>query len=315
MKAKDKLRLFLFFIPQILGQHCNALTDFYKVLALFPAHELAICIPLTDSEIMDDSMVALRGVDDSLTDHSRSLQQVFQACLMKRDLIWRSHALVIEQQCLNGEKMNAAAHVTEPSLTLIQQVCYQKANLDGIFIQSLVKPEDFSIAWREGRCRHMLVNNHPFKEFPVVCNMFKTTVLPQKDKMEFLVVLTGNGNDRYLRSSGYQYVITVTWGGDHKNIPHCLPDYLLAVKEALSVSFAGPKRVEVDVLGLSRGHCALMSCCKLGKGTKHIELACAFRSFIGAGGCIWQAGNDGIVDEVLKGLVAMKQAYSSRYCS
>ena len=83
---------------------------------------------------------------------------------------------------------------------------------------------------------------------------------------------------------------------------------ILALKEAVSASFSGRKHVEVDVLGLCRGHCALMSCCRQGNGSKHIELAHAFRFFFGAGGCIWQGGDEDIVNSVMNGFMDMKEA-------
>ena len=255
---------------------------------------------------MDDSTVASRAVDDAVTGHFGALQPVYSAYFGERARRWRSDAFVIEEQCPDGKNMNAAARVTEPSLTLIQQFCYREANLDGILIPCLVMPEDFSITRPESRVRHKMFDNDNCTDLPFVSSIFRNRA-PTSEKTDVLIVLTGNGNDRYLRSSSYHYIIVVTWKGDHKKAPYFLPEYLLALKEGVSSSFRNSRLVGVDVLGLSRGHCALMSCCKQGNGMRHIELACAFRWFLGAGGCIWEGGDKDIVKNVVDGLLAMKE--------
>ena len=68
----------------------------------------------------------------------------------------------------------------------------------------------------------------------------------------------------------------------------------------------------IDVLGLSMGHCALMSCCAHPPEALHINLESRFRYFMAAGGCIWQRPNPNIATEIARGLDEMSEKRGSR---
>ena len=91
------------------------------------------------------------------------------------------------------------------------------------------------------------------------------------------------GLPRYLRCKGYTHIATLSWGDDHHVNPTWLPEYLDALATALKNDL---QPSIMDVLGLSRGHQALLYACG-----QTPQLAKHFRppsTFMAAGGCIWQ---------------------------
>lgn len=68
----------------------------------------------------------------------------------------------------------------------------------------------------------------------------------------------------------------------------------------------------VDLLGLSRGHVALMTCCEVQKDKSHLQLARQYRHFMAAGGCIWQASDSSLPSRILKGVEEMSFAVGEK---
>ncbi len=90
---------------------------------------------------------------------------------------------------------------------------------------------------------------------------------------------------RYLECKSYSHILTLGWGDDHHANPTWLPQYLDALATALNNRL---QPSTIDVLGLSRGHQSLLFACARTPQQLHLKLATRFRSFMGAGGCIWQ---------------------------
>ena len=126
------------------------------------------------------------------------------------------------------------------------------------------------------------------------------------DAVHVLIVLTGNGNDRYTKVCGYDYIINVTWAANHESNPTWLPAYLLYMKRAIVCRFGG--MCHVDVLGLSRGHSALMYCCDKTSNNSYMQLATEFNYWMAAAGCVWQQSDQGIVANIWEGLRDMATA-------
>ena len=119
-------------------------------------------------------------------------------------------------------------------------------------------------------------------------------------------MLTGNGNERYTKVRGYDYIINATWAANHESNPTWLPAYLLYMKRAIVCRFGG--MCHVDVLGLSRGHSALMYCCDKTSNNSYMQLATEFNYWMAAAGCVWQQSDQGIVANIWEGLREMATA-------
>ena len=104
----------------------------------------------------------------------------------------------------------------------------------------------------------------------------------REDHVSVLVVLTGNANDRYIHSDVYDFVVCVTWAHNHETDPDWLARYLVEIASAAKACEAG--LTAIDVLGISRGHSALMASCKRTPEMLHLELADEFRYFLAGGG-------------------------------
>lgn len=61
----------------------------------------------------------------------------------------------------------------------------------------------------------------------------------------------------------YNYVITISWDADHDKTVPSLPHYLQMLRSAIGASVPAVHLVAVDLLGLSRGHVALLNCCQV----------------------------------------------------
>ena len=99
--------------------------------------------------------------------------------------------------------------------------------------------------------------------------------------------MTGNGNDRYIDSGdqcAYKYVVTVSSLGDHTKPVDWLLSYLLCLRDAIARGVPVRQLNGVDLLGLSRGHMALMACCETRRDQLHMRLSAEYRYFMAAGG-------------------------------
>ena len=67
-------------------------------------------------------------------------------------------------------------------------------------------------------------------------------------------------------------------GKNHETNPDWLPSYLLAIEEAANKYEGGLERI--DVLGISRGHSALMASCQKTTSNLHIGLAARFNHLL-----------------------------------
>ena len=103
------------------------------------------------------------------------------------------------------------------------------------------------------------------------------------------------------------FIINITWAPNHRGNPTWLPLYLLTMKRAIADACVDP--CHVDVLGLSRGHCALMYCCSTGL---HAHLVKEFRWFMVAAGCIWQQPDNTSLGPVREALHCMTTSETRR---
>jgi hypothetical protein len=186
-----------------------------------------------------------------------------------------------------------------------------------------VETSHFNFSNAHSRSRHVLQDEHG--PVFVVANIWMNGQ-GRSEKESVLIVLDGNSNERrHVSVCSYSHVVCVTWSGDHTHFANWLPDYLHKVHEAIC-HYAKRPNVPVDVLGLSRGHCASMNCCEKKNGKEDIvdpvleKTALKFRHFFAAGGCIWLDGHDsdsrkkrlGIKDRVRAGIAEMNIARMSR---
>lgn len=103
------------------------------------------------------------------------------------------------------------------------------------------------------------------------------------------------------------YVITISWNADHATLIPSMPKYLLTLHDSMRAHFCRNQEAFVDLLGLSRGHVALMNCCQKDTDALHIRLAKCYRHFMAAGGCIWQLSDENLPQRIGKGLAEMSQ--------
>lgn len=126
---------------------------------------------------------------------------------------------------------------------------------------------------------------------------------PEKSP-NILVVLTGNSNDRFIDMTNYDFVVCVTWSTDHKKTTRWLPLLLGQLIHAAQSTWQ--EKVNLDVLGLPRGHCALMNVFEYKAREEdawYLHLADGYRHLVGAGGCIYRQHNDAeYVNEILRGI-------------
>ena len=142
---------------------------------------------------------------------------------------------------------------------------------------------DFNFNSQSSIPRHLVTDIWTSARYPAVTSIWKKEGARSQD-VQVLVILTGNGNDRYIRSDVYDFVLCVTWGNNHETNPGWLPRYLLQIATAANNHEGGLEAI--DVLGISRGHCALMACCEASQTHVHLHLANQFRNFFAGGGCI-----------------------------
>ena len=137
---------------------------------------------------------------------------------------------------------------------------------------------------------------------PVIANIWPYAIT-QLHNWSVLVVLTGNGNDRYTSmgdSCDYKYVISISWVGDHSKPVQWFTNYLLFLRQVIRDAVPSNQAEVVDILGLSRGHVALMACCEYREDNEHLDIGNAFRYFMAAGGCIWQATDETVAFRIFE---------------
>ena len=130
-----------------------------------------------------------------------------------------------------------------------------------------------------------------------------------------LVILTGNSNERYIdlgSDSAYSYVITVSWSKDHSKAVPWMPLFWERMRDLIAEGLGDKRLLGVDLLGLSRGHVALLACCEYNVAGLHLRLGRQYRYFMAAGGCIWhREGYSSVADNILRGIEEMSKARSS----
>ena len=227
---------------------------------------------------------------------------------LPRKQLYKSDAVVILQKTASST-LNSARRVSEPRLACIQCVCYAAADLDGLLLNKAPRWSDFELPTLPWQARHLVVTD---PALPVVTTIWQTR--QRHDMTQVLIILTGNGNDRWFPSvSGYAYVMVVTWAGDHTSAqPAWMPAYLEQLRTAVAARIPPGCLEAIDVLGLSRGHCALMASCASTPNQINISLSKQFRHFMAAGGCIWQLEygvvNESIATRICTGIDQMNTA-------
>ena len=296
---------FFFFCAGLSKMRCNNCcteAGMAKALAEFRAWQTAIVVKTSSVVNIADSGVAVRALDEALELTPRNANK------------WPSHALLV-LQCVDGQISNSARRVTEPRLAAIQQICYQYSvarsceafvphcppvpSVDSHFPNF----EDHA----ETHYRHMVYDTVHGMWIPAVANVWRNAEARQQN-IDVLVILTGDANDRHFPCGSYDFVAAVGWGSDHTTNPDWLPAYLLRLADAASRYEGGLG--SIDVVGLSRGHQALMSC--FGSRYRH-ELQHRFRHFAAGGGCIWQRQDSNSTETpmVLQGLREASQQRNS----
>ena len=218
---------------------------------------------------------------------------------------WKQDALVVRQLSRAGRR-NAASKVTEVSLASLQNFCCAEGRVQSVLFEQV-------------RCEHFVcsdvptITRHNVSRGTVVSCIAPSVGYDVK-VWRVLVVLTGNGNDRCIDFGAgctYKYVVTVSWQGDHTQPVEWLPSYLENLRDAISAQVPQGLLKGVDLLGLSRGHMALMACCESRRSDIHLRLAAQYRHFMAAGGCIWQARDPSVVSRILQGISEMSRARRS----
>ena len=254
----------------------------------------------------------------------------------------RSAALCVYRSCPDGNHKNLAYRVSDCAWAQLQHTCFDIVAhaplLKSLYgpgcvtkcvdlmrvdqVQLIVPSSSHSPA----QMKYMVYDHWRSNWITCVLNLWlcqrhlSSVHQPLSGKrLEVLLVLTGNANERFLPCHGYDFVCTLQWRANHASNPSWLPSLLVQLLE-LFRGFGGSavSGVDVDVLGLSRGASALLYCCDArhhvvdkesgvsGEALcKSLARSCRYLSL--AGGCIWQQQEPRLVDEVKKGLCLMKQ--------
>ena len=286
----------LFFLCAALHERftsCDTKASLCTHIASFPASRIAITVNSEAFEIGTSGLTVSSFVwKDIITSQPRGASTPTDALL-----IWH---------CDGQNKRNSARRVSDPRLAAIQQICY--ACVGGEGIPRSVDEAAFRFDAPMSQARHMVYDSWRQVSLPAVANVWRSRSA-RRNSVTVLVVLTGNGNDRYIHSSAYDFVVTVTWDHNHETNPTWLRMYLLHLASAAAKCKGGLGAI--DVLGLSRGHCALMSCCQYSAQGFHIQLQSQFRHFMAAGGCIWQRQRPSIATQICRGLKGMSEVRGS----
>ena len=270
----------LFFLCAALIEHgATSAQDLYRGIALLRFNDQGLSVDLQHHKI------------DWLPREGRNL----------------SDAVVILQK-IASSTLNSAKRVSDPRLACIQCACYTAAGLGGHLLASVPRWDDFDFSTIPWQTRHLVVKD---PALPVVTTIWQTRQM--SDKIQVLIILTGNGNDRCFPSvSGYAYVIVVTWAGTHADQHAWMPAYLAQLRDVVADRIPAGRLDAIDVLGLSRGHGVLMECCMTNRNQINVRLAAQFRHFMAAGGCIWQLEygvvNENIATKICAGIDQMNTA-------
>jgi len=116
------------------------------------------------------------------------------------------------------------------------------------------------------------------------------------EKWKILVVLTGDSNDRWVKFENYHFVVIVMWSTDHRHTTRWLLELLIKLHGKMMKQW-GEGEFHYDLLGLSRGHCALMNAFEVGipftsNQRTRLQILTQIRYMIGAGGCIFRQRGD-----------------------
>ena len=260
---------------------CSAPATLFAEIATFDASQMAMMIELPDLSQMQASSRADAAVATSAAADAGDLFRTIN--FVARAGGRRADALMIVVAHKSASR-NIAQRVTEPRLALIQHTCAAAIGMDPP-IPSGVIALDFDLNSFNRTSRHLVTDIWTHATYPAVTIIWKNSSAWDAN-VRVLVVLTGNGNDRYIHSDAYDFLLCVTWGKSHETNPGWLPGYLLQIATAANNHEGGLEAI--DVLGISRGHCALMACCEANQTHVHLRLAEQFRHFLVGGGCIWQ---------------------------
>ncbi len=260
---------------------CSEPGKLFQQIVQFPASHFEIAIHLsalahTEQRSHADAAVATRAAADAV-DFRRAISFVRRMQYRRTDTL----VIVVTYE---SDRRNIAQKVSEPRFALIQHICATAIGIQD-FLPRSIEANDFDFNSLSGNSRHLVYDTWTSTTYPAVTNIWKTRGARTGD-VRVLVILTGNGNDRYIHSDAYDFLLCVTWGSNHETNPEWLPPYLLKIADAASACEGGLGAI--DVLGISRGHCALMASCQCSPLKLHMHLAARYRHFLVGGGCIWQ---------------------------
>ena len=199
-----------------------------------------------------------------------------------------------------------SSRLTEPAWAFLQHICHNLAYLLGPSPLPLFNPLsliNFPLGSANFQQLRVLVKDTwRHHDVPVVA-----TLWPRRSQRQpvgtgaLLIVIMGNGNDRYARADNYDQTVCITWGSDHTTNPIWFPQYLLHLCHQAAIHYT-----HVDIYAASRGAAAVLFSLRAGGGL-HLRLANAYRHMVLSAPCVWMRQEQSLADEVLRGLHEVAQ--------
>jgi len=285
------------------GQGIQPSADFvYRRLLQFPAESYKIVVDLE------------RDGGQSGAPESRDI--VPPKIKRQRRLGWQNmrHALLVTAGVASGasDVQNMAWKLSEPRWCALQMACVEELQNSRSILESWRITANIGSGSFElddnvfaplNRCpvirrRSFMVKESTTKEdVAVVVNFWQVRGRGIDDeKWKILVVLTGDSNDRWVKFENYHFVVIVMWSTEHRHTTRWLLELLIKLHGKM-VKQWGEDEFHYDLLGLSRGHCALMNAFEVRmpftvQERVRLQILTQIRYMIGAGGCIFRQHSD-----------------------
>ena len=157
---------------------------------------------------------------------------------------------------LRGER-NSASRLTHPQWAKFQYVCHRLSGLANFSLfPSFNKGEKLTFPPLPNSPLHLPLHLPGTWDDVKKDEDFAVLSVWPRSGNGTLLVASGSSNDAEFKIKGYKYIVAVTWCKGYTFNPTWFPQILLSLADWL----CKPKGEKLDVLGLSRGVQAVMSC-------------------------------------------------------